>query len=126
MMRKAVTNTRHGRSYLIFVGICHQDFTRLVPVTTMLAFLLALAGAIAPSNAFEIPSINSLLSPTKPPTEDFDGLEFRYRRLIFRPALFQTEAYIFAAFGLYVLYYFYGKSVNMKRATAWLVLSLYN
>lgn len=81
-----------------------------------LTTLFVLAGAIAPSSAFEL---GSILAPALPPTEQYDGLEFRYRRLVFRPALFRNELYIFAAFGLYILAFYYGKSVNAKRAAAW-------
>ncbi|KIP10601.1 hypothetical protein PHLGIDRAFT_33815 [Phlebiopsis gigantea 11061_1 CR5-6] len=63
-----------------------------------------------------------LLLLTPPPLvvpEDYDGVEFRWKFLVFRPGLFQKEALFLSAVLLYIAWYFIGKSYNIKKATTW-------
>ncbi|KAK7061737.1 hypothetical protein R3P38DRAFT_2831261 [Favolaschia claudopus] len=60
---------------------------------------------------------------TPPPfinPEHYDGLEFRWKWFVFRPALFQKEAYLFLALFAYGLFFFWGRSTNMGKANRWL------
>ncbi|KAJ7771391.1 hypothetical protein DFH07DRAFT_804199 [Mycena maculata] len=52
--------------------------------------------------------------------EDYDGLEFRYKIFVFRPALFQKEAALLGALLFYALFFLYGRWINTRRATKWL------
>jgi hypothetical protein len=59
----------------------------------------------------------SALQP-QPPTEHYDGLEYRWKALTFRPAEFKLEGAIFGVLALYLIWYLVGKSYNLKRAKA--------
>lgn len=59
----------------------------------------------------------SAFSP-KPATEEYEGLEYRWKVFTFRPAEFKLEAAIFIVVGAYLAWYFLGKSWNQTRATA--------
>ncbi|EJD01165.1 DUF1682-domain-containing protein [Fomitiporia mediterranea MF3/22] len=60
------------------------------------------------------------LSPPPPYTSpEYDGLEYRWKSLVFRPALFKVEAFLFAGIAVYFAWYFIGKSLNKRRAEAW-------
>ncbi|KAJ6599044.1 hypothetical protein DFH09DRAFT_22023 [Mycena vulgaris] len=53
--------------------------------------------------------------------EHYDGLElFRWKFLVFRPALFQKEAYLLAVLLAYITFFFYGRWSNARQATKWL------
>lgn len=54
----------------------------------------------------------------KPPTLEYDGLEYRWKMLTFRPAEYKLEAALFAAVGAYLVVYLLGKMYNMGRAKA--------
>lgn len=65
--------------------------------------------------------IGGLISP-KPqdfPTEHYDGWEYRYGKVTFRPAMFKTEGIILGAMVLYYLISFIGTSLNAKKVAAW-------
>ncbi|KAJ7283631.1 hypothetical protein C8J57DRAFT_1293105 [Mycena rebaudengoi] len=65
-----------------------------------------------------------LASLTPPPfvnPDVYDGLElFRWKFLVFRPALFQTEAYILAGLLFYLAAFAYGSWSNGRKANKWL------
>jgi len=50
---------------------------------------------------------------------DYDGLEWRWKFLTFRPALFQNEVFCIVGVLIYVAVYFIGKSANKSRAQKW-------
>ncbi|KAJ7129647.1 hypothetical protein C8R44DRAFT_777315 [Mycena epipterygia] len=52
--------------------------------------------------------------------EEYDGLEFRWKFLVFRPALFEREVLLLSALLFYVAFFFYGRWSNSKTATKWL------
>ncbi|KAL5527658.1 hypothetical protein ACEPAG_6459 [Sanghuangporus baumii] len=61
------------------------------------------------------------LTPAPPFTSwDYDGLQYRWKNFVFRPALFKREAFLITAILFYIIWYFVGKSVNKRRAEAWL------
>ncbi|KAJ8508397.1 hypothetical protein ONZ45_g9324 [Pleurotus djamor] len=63
-----------------------------------------------------------LVSLTPPPfhtPEEYDGLEYRWRFLTFRPAYFTNEVYLIGGILFYVIYFLYGKSQNARRANKW-------
>ncbi|KAF8655255.1 hypothetical protein AX16_003157 [Volvariella volvacea WC 439] len=51
---------------------------------------------------------------------EYDGLEYRWKFFVFRPAYFKIEAYLLAAIVFYVVASFFGGKENNKRATTWL------
>ena len=87
--------------------------------------------------------IKQVLSFLTPPPlivpEDYDGLEYRWKFLVFRPGreyislgirccfeteivivkVFQKEALFLLATLLYLAWYFVGKSYNVSRANKW-------
>jgi hypothetical protein len=54
----------------------------------------------------------------KPPTLEYEGTEYRWKMLTFRPAEFKAEGLAFLALGLYLVIYFIGRTYNMNRAKA--------
>lgn len=54
-------------------------------------------------------------TPVNAPRE-YDGLEWRYKAFVFRPATFSFEAIMLGVLGAYLGLYFLGKSVNNGRA----------
>ncbi|KAJ7507835.1 hypothetical protein B0H11DRAFT_1968876 [Mycena galericulata] len=53
--------------------------------------------------------------------DEYDGLElFRWKFFVFRPALFQQEAFILPGVLLYLAFFFYGRWINSSKATKWL------
>ncbi|PIL37167.1 hypothetical protein GSI_00859 [Ganoderma sinense ZZ0214-1] len=65
-------------------------------------------------------NIVKYLSPPMPNvTPDYDGLEYRWRFLTFRPAYFKNEVYFIGAAVLYLTFYFIGKKTNARRANKW-------
>jgi len=71
---------------------------------------------------------SSFLTPPPPNlSEDYDGLEYKWKFFTFRPALFQLEGFFLAAVLLYAGFYWLGSSANASRANKWLNkhLSLY-
>ncbi|KAJ9123120.1 hypothetical protein QFC22_001311 [Naganishia vaughanmartiniae] len=64
--------------------------------------------------------IMGLLAP--PPfvfEENYSGLEFRWKNLAFRPAMFVKEGLILGIVALLLVAYYLGKSMNQRRAKAW-------
>ncbi|KAJ9112587.1 hypothetical protein QFC19_000606 [Naganishia cerealis] len=64
--------------------------------------------------------IMSLLAP--PPVvfeENYAGLEFRWKNLAFRPAMFIKEALVLGIVALLLMAYYLGKSMNQRRAKSW-------
>ncbi|KAI0750863.1 DUF1682-domain-containing protein [Daedaleopsis nitida] len=60
------------------------------------------------------------LTPPMPDVSgDYDGLEYRWKFLTFRPAYFKNEAFFLGAVLLYVVCYFIGKKTNERRAYKW-------
>ncbi|KAI0796653.1 DUF1682-domain-containing protein [Abortiporus biennis] len=60
------------------------------------------------------------LSPQTPVlSDDYDGLEYRWKMFAFRPALFKNEIFFLGAVLTYVLFHFIGKRVNAERAHKW-------
>jgi len=53
----------------------------------------------------------------------YDGLEFRWKNVVFRPALFKAEGILFSLVFLYFVLAMVGSAFNSRRATAWLVSS---
>ncbi|KAH8105825.1 DUF1682-domain-containing protein [Cristinia sonorae] len=63
--------------------------------------------------------VGALTPPPPSLTEDYDGLEYRWKVFTFRPALFQFEIFLLAAVLLYTALYFIGRSANVRRANKW-------
>ncbi|KAG9041312.1 hypothetical protein FS842_002600, partial [Serendipita sp. 407] len=72
------------------------------------------------------PSLSNLLfnalkpTPIEPLQEEYDGLEFRYARFVFRPALFIFEGLLLGFIVLYGGAYLYASYSNSRRAQKWL------
>ncbi|KAI0771646.1 DUF1682-domain-containing protein [Trametes elegans] len=65
-------------------------------------------------------NIAKFLTPPMPNVAaEYDGLEFKWKFLTFRPAYFKNEVYFLAAALLYVAFYFYGKKANERTARKW-------
>lgn len=62
--------------------------------------------------------VMSLMAPPQPPapSSEYQGLEYKWKMLVFRPAMFKTEAAIFGVAVIYLLLYLLGNTVNMSRA----------
>ncbi|KAK0206569.1 hypothetical protein DFS33DRAFT_1255699 [Desarmillaria ectypa] len=59
---------------------------------------------------------------TPPPfvaPSEYDGLEYRWRFITFRPAYFETEAYLLLALGGFILVAIIGISYNKNKANSW-------
>lgn len=68
-----------------------------------------------------IPKILAGLTP--PPVnvpEEYDGLQWRWKMLVFRPAYFANEVFLIGALALYVAFWWYGSSKNKRAANKWL------
>jgi len=67
--------------------------------------------------------LTQLLSGLSPPPfvhpEEYDGLEFRWSILVFRPAYFKKEVALFAGLLLYIACFFIGKSINARKTKSW-------
>ena len=68
-------------------------------------------------------SFTQLIKSVTPPqvilTDAYDGLEYRWKFLTFRPALFSLEPYLIGVVAFYFLFFLYGKSVNRSKTNAW-------
>ncbi|KAJ6613420.1 hypothetical protein B0H10DRAFT_2165290 [Mycena sp. CBHHK59/15] len=66
---------------------------------------------------------NFLAALTPPPfvnPEEYDGLElFRWKFIVFRPALFKKEAYLLSALLFYLAFFAFGRWSNANKATKW-------
>jgi hypothetical protein len=56
-----------------------------------------------------------------PPTEHYDGLEYRWKMLTFRPAEFKFEAYALSFLAVFFAVWYTGKTINAARAKKLLV-----
>ncbi|KAG6335635.1 hypothetical protein ID866_3451 [Astraeus odoratus] len=61
-------------------------------------------------------ALSSLVPPPFVLSETYDGLEYRWRFIVFRPALLQTQACLFLALATYLAFCLYGKAVNQRKA----------
>ncbi|EGO27566.1 hypothetical protein SERLADRAFT_461258 [Serpula lacrymans var. lacrymans S7.9] len=71
--------------------------------------------------------LNLIGGLTPPPvilSDDYEGLEYRWKFISFRPALFQTQALLLVGVCLYVLLAFYGKRLNAQIANKWFAAHL--
>ncbi|KAI0774290.1 DUF1682-domain-containing protein [Fomes fomentarius] len=60
------------------------------------------------------------LTPPMPDVSaNYDGLEYRWKFLTFRPAYFKNEIYFLSAVLFYAVWYFVGKKANERRAYKW-------
>ncbi|KAF9247065.1 DUF1682-domain-containing protein [Melanogaster broomeanus] len=63
-----------------------------------------------------------LLGAITPPPfiqpEEYDGIQYSWKFLVFRPALFKLQGYLLLALLLYTALALYGKSVNARKANA--------
>ncbi|OSD04267.1 DUF1682-domain-containing protein [Trametes coccinea BRFM310] len=65
-------------------------------------------------------NIAKYLTPPMPDVSaEYDGLEYKWKFITFRPAYFKNELYFIAAALLYVACYFLGKQANRSRARKW-------
>ncbi|KAI9000996.1 DUF1682-domain-containing protein [Trametes punicea] len=65
-------------------------------------------------------NIAKFLTPPMPNVAaEYEGLEYRWKFLTFRPAYFKNEVYFLAAVLLYVAFYYIGKKANERRAHKW-------
>lgn len=76
----------------------------------MASFLLDLGRAFQP--------------PPLPDVENYQGAEYRWKFFVFRPALFELEAYLTLAVIGYVLLFFLGKYLNARKVNSWFVSHL--
>lgn len=56
------------------------------------------------------------------PKEEYDGLEFRYGRLTFRPAMWKFEGVLLSVIALYFAVSWIGSVWNSKKVHAWYVI----
>ncbi|KAE9410524.1 DUF1682-domain-containing protein [Gymnopus androsaceus JB14] len=66
--------------------------------------------------------LNIFSQITPPPfvtPEQYDGLEYRWKMFVFRPAYFQKEAILLGALLFYVAFFFIGRSINTKKVEKW-------
>lgn len=52
----------------------------------------------------------------QPLSRDYDGLEFKWRMFVFRPAAFKFEAMMLGVLGAYLVLHLLGRQFNMNRA----------
>ena len=57
-------------------------------------------------------------APQAPLTEGYDGLEYRWKMFVFRPAYFKNEAIAFAAILAFLGWFYVGQYLNTSRAAA--------
>ncbi|KAJ3566315.1 hypothetical protein NP233_g7087 [Leucocoprinus birnbaumii] len=68
-----------------------------------------------------IPKILAGLTP--PPVnvpEEYDGLEWRWKMFVFRPAYFANEVFLVGAVLFYVAFWWFGSSKNKRSANKWI------
>ncbi|OCH94088.1 DUF1682-domain-containing protein [Obba rivulosa] len=63
--------------------------------------------------------LRALTPPPPNISAEYDGLEFRYKFITFRPALFKNEIFFLLAVGLYLAMYFIGKKANERKVKTW-------
>ncbi|KXN89572.1 Coiled-coil domain-containing protein 47 [Leucoagaricus sp. SymC.cos] len=60
---------------------------------------------------------------TPPPVnipEEYDGLQWRWKMFVFRPAYFRNEVFLAGILVLYVIFWWFGSSRNRRVANKWL------
>ncbi|KIL70039.1 hypothetical protein M378DRAFT_156101 [Amanita muscaria Koide BX008] len=69
-------------------------------------------------------ALNKLLAGLSPPPfvqpEHYDGLEFKWKIFVLRPGLFKAEACLLGVVLFYTVWFYFGASVNKKKANKWL------
>lgn len=61
--------------------------------------------------------LNTIMPPpAQPAPRDFDGLEYRWKAIVFRPAYFKFEAIAFGAVLAYLALHFIGRFISTARA----------
>ncbi|KAI0269159.1 DUF1682-domain-containing protein [Gloeopeniophorella convolvens] len=61
------------------------------------------------------------LTPAPPPLDgEYDGLEYTWKFLVFRPALLKTEVFLLLAVFLYGAFFWFGSKINKSKADSWL------
>jgi hypothetical protein len=70
-----------------------------------------------------LPLLGRLGANLQPPPNmvDYDGLEYKWRVFVFRPALFQKEAIALVVLGLMIAAYMFGKEMNESKVKSWSV-----
>ncbi|KAH7929470.1 DUF1682-domain-containing protein [Leucogyrophana mollusca] len=68
--------------------------------------------------------VSSLTPPPFTQGEEYDGWQYKWKFLVFRPALFQTQAYLLVGLLAYVAIALYGKYTNQKKVNAWFTAHL--
>ncbi|KAI9063227.1 DUF1682-domain-containing protein, partial [Trametes sanguinea] len=65
-------------------------------------------------------NIAKFLTPPMPDiSAKYDGLEYKWKFITFRPAYFKNELYFLAVVLLYVVFHYIGKQANRSRARKW-------
>ncbi|THV08549.1 DUF1682-domain-containing protein [Dendrothele bispora CBS 962.96] len=67
--------------------------------------------------------LNILQKITPPPIEnpvDYDGWELKWKFLVFRPALLKNEAILSGILVFYVLFWYFGASINSSKTEKWM------
>lgn len=67
--------------------------------------LIKILGALSPA-------------PAAPLTDHYDGLEYRWKMFVVRPALFKNEAIGFAVILAFLGWFYIGQYLNTQRANA--------
>ncbi|KZO98177.1 DUF1682-domain-containing protein [Calocera viscosa TUFC12733] len=69
----------------------------------------------------QLSGVLRFLQPQPPPAQDdeYTGIEYRWRNIVFRPAQFQFEAIILGVVLLYLLVWAVGRYLNGSRVRAW-------
>ncbi|KZT50433.1 DUF1682-domain-containing protein [Calocera cornea HHB12733] len=69
----------------------------------------------------QVAGLLKFLQPPPAPAEDvpYEGIEYRWRNIVFRPGQYQAEAIVLALVVLYMLVWAIGRQINGGRARAW-------
>ncbi|KZT39598.1 DUF1682-domain-containing protein [Sistotremastrum suecicum HHB10207 ss-3] len=62
----------------------------------------------------------ALQPPYVPPSDQYNGLEFKWWKFAFRPAEYRTEGYLVAFLLAYLITWFFGSRTISQKAKAWL------
>ncbi|KAF8529028.1 DUF1682-domain-containing protein [Hysterangium stoloniferum] len=90
----------------------------------MLPFLFIVLSAARSvfAQGFAVNLLTGLSKITPAPivqTEDWNGTEYRYNRIVFRPAQFKIEGAVLGVLCVYIVIWYLGKTQNYRRAMAW-------
>ncbi|TFY80349.1 hypothetical protein EWM64_g3665 [Hericium alpestre] len=64
--------------------------------------------------------VQTLTPPPAVLDADYDGLEYDFKYLVFRPALFKNEAFLLAGVAVHLLFFWFGKRSNWNKTNSWL------